>query len=78
MLSRPTDDNRAKRRQSDARAIDRLSRVADSNRVLGIVTVSDLLELTGRGSERPVASATRRTLNHRVPHRKQSRAMGVW
>jgi CBS domain-containing protein len=52
--------------------------VADTNRALGIITVADLLELMGRGIERPVASTTRRTLNHRAPHRKRNRAAGVW
>ena len=52
--------------------------VADAGRVTGIVTTSDLLDLVGRGSERPVATATRWTLKHRVPHKKQHRAAGVW
>lgn len=36
--------------------------VMDGNRLAGIVTVTDLLELLGKGSERPVATATRWTL----------------
>jgi acetoin utilization protein AcuB len=52
--------------------------VAVANRPVGIVTVADLLTLIGRGTERPVASTQRRTANHRVPHRKRSRAMGAW
>jgi CBS domain-containing protein len=52
--------------------------VADAGRVAGIVTTSDLLDLVGRGSERPVASTTRWTLKHRAPHRKQHRATGIW
>jgi CBS domain-containing protein len=52
--------------------------VANADRALGIVTVADLLELIGRGSERAVESATRRTLNHRAPHRKRQRSIGVW
>jgi acetoin utilization protein AcuB len=52
--------------------------VTDRQRVVGIVTVADLLELLGRGSERPVAQVRRRTLNHRTPHRHRSAATGVW
>jgi acetoin utilization protein AcuB len=52
--------------------------VADAGRVVGIVTVSDLLELIGRGLDRQVATSTRWTLKHRVPHRKASRPTGVW
>jgi CBS domain-containing protein len=52
--------------------------VASGNRPLGIVTVADLLTLIGRGAERPMATAQRRLVSHRVPHRKGNRAMGVW
>jgi acetoin utilization protein AcuB len=52
--------------------------VAEAGRVAGIVTTADLLELLGRGIERPAASTTRWTLKHRAPHRKQHRATGVW
>jgi CBS domain-containing protein len=52
--------------------------VTDRNRIVGIVTVADLLELVGRGVDRPVASTTRWTLKHRAPHRKRHRAAGVW
>jgi CBS domain-containing protein len=52
--------------------------VTDRGRVVGIVTVADLLELLGRGSERPVVAAHRWTLKHRAPHRKRSPATGVW
>ena len=52
--------------------------VVDGDRIAGIVTVSDLLELVGRGVERPVARTTRWTLKHRAPHRKRNRAAGVW
>ena len=51
--------------------------VVDGNRLVGILTVSDLLELLGRGVDRP-AKPARRTLNHRVPHRKQHGAFGTW
>ena len=49
-----------------------------TGKIRGIVTTADLLELIGRGTERPVATTTRRTLNHRAPHRKRSIAAGVW
>jgi hypothetical protein len=45
---------------------------------MGIVTVSDLMDLLGRGLERTVASATRPLLQHRVPHRKQHRGGAAW
>jgi CBS domain-containing protein len=46
--------------------------------LVGIVTVSDLLELLGRGVERPVVTSTRWTLNHRAPHRKTRPAAQRW
>jgi acetoin utilization protein AcuB len=52
--------------------------VVDAGRVAGIVTVSDLLELVGRGLDRGAASAKRWTLNHRTPHRKSRPAAGMW
>ena len=51
--------------------------VAARGRVVGIVTVADLLDLLGRGVERP-AAGTRATLGHRTPHRKRSAATGMW
>lgn len=51
--------------------------VVERGRLVGIVTVTDLLELLGRGidrSERPV----RATLHYRVPHRKRSRVRAAW
>ena len=50
--------------------------VVDGRRLVGIVTVSDLLEALGRGIDRP-PKGTRRLATHRVAHRKQSRA-GAW
>lgn len=44
--------------------------VLDRGRLVGIVTVSDLLELLGRGLERPVAQVTRRVLRRRGPRQK--------
>ena len=53
--------------------------VADGSRVLGIVTVSDLLELIGRGLDRHVEATTRWTIKHRAPHRRgRTAATGVW
>jgi CBS domain-containing protein len=52
--------------------------VATGSRISGIVTVADLLELLGRGAERPVATSRRPTLNHRVPHTKQHQSTGRW
>lgn len=52
--------------------------VIDGTRIVGIVTVSDLLELLGRGAERPAVSTTRWTLKHRAAHRKRHQAAGVW
>ncbi len=52
--------------------------VTERDRVVGIVTVSDLLELIGRGVERPAASTKRWTLRHRAPHQKRTTAYGAW
>ena len=52
--------------------------VVSKDRTLGIVTVADLLELIGRGAERPVVTTPRRLLQHRAPHRKRHRASGAW
>ena len=51
--------------------------VIDRKRLVGIVTVSDLLDLLGRGTDRPM-QAQRRGLHHRVPHRKSHGGFGVW
>jgi CBS domain-containing protein len=52
--------------------------VVDSTRPVGIVTVSDLLELMGRGADRGVATTTRRTISHRAPHKKSHTAVRAW
>ena len=52
--------------------------VIESGRPVGIVTVSDLLEVVGRGHSRGEATSARRTLNHRVPHKKAHAATGTW
>jgi acetoin utilization protein AcuB len=52
--------------------------VVQGRRLMGIVTISDLLDLLGRGVGRP-AKATRHDLHYRVPHRRVKRgAFGVW
>jgi len=43
--------------------------VMDGWKPIGIVTTTDLLDLLGRGAERPSARATRRTLSARGPRR---------
>ena len=52
--------------------------VVNGEHVVGIITTADLLGLLGRGTERAVATTKRWTLRHRVPHRPQSGATGVW
>ena len=44
--------------------------VVDQGKLVGILTTTDLLELIGRGAERPVARAQRRVLTGRGPRRK--------
>jgi acetoin utilization protein AcuB len=44
--------------------------VVDGNRLVGIVTTTDLLDLIGRGAERPVASSVRWTLRARGPKKR--------
>ncbi|HEY0709093.1 MAG TPA: CBS domain-containing protein [Polyangia bacterium] len=48
--------------------------VVDGSQVLGIVTISDLLELIGKGIERPIADITRRTLRARGPRKSRPSA----
>ena len=44
----------------------------------GNVTVSDLLELVGRGLDRGAAASKRWTLKHRAPHGKSRGVVGAW
>jgi len=44
--------------------------VFDGGKLVGIVTVSDLLELLGRGVERPVATTRRWVMKDRGPRRR--------
>ena len=52
--------------------------VATSGRAVGIVTVSDLLALVGRGLDRGVVTTSRRLLQHRAPHRKSKGIVAAW
>jgi CBS domain-containing protein len=52
--------------------------VVDRGRPVGIVTVSDLLEVVGRGRARGSATSARPALNHRVPHKKVHTAVRAW
>jgi hypothetical protein len=52
--------------------------VADNGEAMGIVTVSDLLELIGRGGARNNGAKARPVLQHRVPHRKRHTSAGPW
>lgn len=51
--------------------------VVEKNRLVGIVTLFDLLQLLGRGVDRP-AKSSRPSATHRVPHRKLGRAHAAW
>jgi CBS domain-containing protein len=51
--------------------------VVRAGRIVGIVTAADLLELMGRGVDRPVAPV-RPTIHHRVPHKKRHGAVSAW
>jgi acetoin utilization protein AcuB len=44
--------------------------VMDEGKLVGILTTTDILELIGRGAERPAARATRRVIKGRGPRRK--------
>jgi CBS domain-containing protein len=52
--------------------------VVKSGRAIGIVTVSDLLELVGRGFDRGAVTSKRWTLSHRTPHRKSKGVVAAW
>jgi acetoin utilization protein AcuB len=51
--------------------------VVDGGELVGIVTTSDLLELVGRGAEKPIASAHRRLLRRRGPRRRSGVRRGA-
>ena len=52
--------------------------VGSARRPVGIITVSDLLDMVGRGDANASVIRPRRLLNHRVPHRKRHTAAGAW
>ena len=52
--------------------------VLDGRRPIGVVTVSDLLEVIGKGGVPLARSGRRASLHYRVPHRKQHRSGGSW
>jgi CBS domain-containing protein len=52
--------------------------ITEKSRPVGIVTVSDLLDLLGSGADRAVVRPPRPVLRHRVPHRKQHGAAKAW
>lgn len=52
--------------------------VASARRVVGIITVSDLLELLGRGLDRALSRSDRRGVHNRVPHRRTAAPSGLW
>jgi len=47
--------------------------VLDDDRLVGIITTTDLLDLIGRGAERPIEVAKRWTLRHRGPRKDKVR-----
>jgi acetoin utilization protein AcuB len=51
--------------------------VVEDGRLVGILTVTDLLELLGRGIDR-ASPGVRATLHHRVAHKKRGRAASAW
>jgi predicted transcriptional regulator len=52
--------------------------VTKADRVVGIVTAADLLELLGRGADRPSPLRKRADLHYRVPHRGKKKPGGSW
>lgn len=47
--------------------------VLDGERLVGLITTTDVLDLVGRGAERPVEQGKRWTLKHRGPRRDKLR-----
>ena len=45
--------------------------IVDGKKLIGVVTISDLLELLGRGAIKPTPHAKRWTLKHRGPRRQK-------
>jgi acetoin utilization protein AcuB len=51
--------------------------VVDRDRLVGVVTSFDLLEMLGRGIDRPL-QRSRPVATHRAPHRKKTRSGAAW
>jgi len=51
--------------------------VVDRDRLVGVVTDFDLLEMLGRGIDRPL-HRSRPVATHRAPHRKKTRSGAAW
>ena len=51
--------------------------VTRGDRLVGIVTTSDLLDVVGGGVDRP-SRPSRRTLNYKTPHRRKHPSTGIW
>jgi CBS domain-containing protein len=45
---------------------------------VGLITISDMLALLGRGAERPIALTERRGIHHRAPHKKRRTRATAW
>ncbi len=73
---RPNDTIRAAANRMRGRRVSSLP-VVENGRLVGILTVTDLLQLLGRGIDRP-SPAVRSALHHRVAHKKRGRAAPAW
>lgn len=51
--------------------------VIDRDKLVGVVTMADLLQLLGRGVDRP-GREDRAALHYRVPHKKAAAGTGRW
>jgi CBS domain-containing protein len=72
----PTETIRAAANLMRGRTIGCLP-VVERGRLAGVITVSDLLTLVGRGVDRPTPG-TRAATHYRVAHRKQHQAPRAW
>ena len=51
--------------------------VVENDRLVGVVTIADVLRIVGKGVDRP-GRETRASTHYRVPHRKAAAATGRW
>jgi len=51
--------------------------VIERGKLVGVVTMTDMLKVIGKGADRPTHNA-RAALHHRVPHKKVRSATGRW